>query len=95
MKEIYGLGVRKISVMGAPALGCLPIERTKFGGILRKCSQEINEASQLFNAKLSAQLQYLNQNLKQARLVYTDVYNPLLHIIENPTEYGMPCPLLI
>ncbi|XP_061359301.1 GDSL esterase/lipase EXL3-like [Gastrolobium bilobum] len=88
IKEIYGLGARRIGVFGAPPVGCLPFERTLFGGIERKCSQEINMASTLFNAKLSAEMDYLNQNMPQAKVVYVDVYNPLLHIIENPTTYG-------
>lgn len=87
-KEIYGLGARRIGVLGAPPLGCLPFERTLFGGIERKCSQEINLASKMFNAKLSSELHHLNQNLPQVKVVYIDVYSPLLHIIENPTKYG-------
>lgn len=89
LKEIYGLGGRKIGVFSAPPLGCLPIQRTLSGGIERKCNEEINKASKLFNAKLSARLESLSQNdLPQAKLVYIDVYNPLLHIIQNPTTYG-------
>ncbi|KAJ1387613.1 SGNH hydrolase superfamily [Sesbania bispinosa] len=88
IKELYALGPRRIGVFGAPPLGCVPFERTLFGGIERKCSEEVNMASKLFNAKLSAELDSLNQNLPQAKIVYIDVYNPLLHIIENPTKYG-------
>lgn len=72
----------------AAPLGCVPFERTLFGDEERKCSQEINSASQLFNIKLSTQIDHLNQNLPQANVVYVDIYNPLLHIIENPIKYG-------
>ncbi|XP_057435084.1 GDSL esterase/lipase EXL3-like [Lotus japonicus] len=88
VKEIYGLGARRIGVFGAPPVGCLPFMRTLFGGIERNCLQEIDLASKLFNAKLSTEMEYLNQNLPQGKVVYIDVYDPLIHIIENPTDYG-------
>ncbi|KAF7829551.1 GDSL esterase/lipase EXL3-like [Senna tora] len=88
IEEIYGLGGRKIGVFSAPPLGCLPSQRTVLGGIERKCKQEVNDASNLFNSKFSAHLQSLSQNLPQANLVFIDVYSPLLHIINNPTSYG-------
>ncbi|XP_012571416.2 GDSL esterase/lipase At3g14820-like isoform X2 [Cicer arietinum] len=88
IKDIYGLGARRIGVFDAAPLGCVPFERTLFGDEERKCSQEINSASQLFNIKLSTQIDHLNQNLPQANVVYVDIYNPLLHIIENPIKYG-------
>ncbi|MED6106381.1 hypothetical protein PIB30_004154 [Stylosanthes scabra] len=86
--EIYKLGARRIGVINAPPIGCLPFQRTLFGGIERKCSQEVNDASKLFNAKLSTAINSLSHRLPQAKLVDIDIYNPLLHIIENPSEYG-------
>ncbi|XLR32022.1 hypothetical protein HN51_051984 [Arachis hypogaea] len=86
--EIYKLGARRIGVFNAPPIGCLPFQRTLFGGIERKCSQEVNDASKLFNAKLSSVMNSLRHSLTQAKLVDMDVYNPLLHVIENPSEYG-------
>ncbi|XP_020963553.1 GDSL esterase/lipase At3g43550-like [Arachis ipaensis] len=87
--EIYKLGARRIGVFNAPPIGCLPFQRTLFGGIERKCSQEVNDASKLFNAKLSSVMNSLRHSLTQAKLVDMDVYNPLLHVIENPSEYGI------
>ncbi|KAI4316967.1 hypothetical protein L6164_024887 [Bauhinia variegata] len=88
IKELYGLGARRVGVFGAPPLGCVPSQRTLFGGIGRVCSQQVNQASMMFNAKLSAELHSLKQHMPQARIVYFDVYNPLLHIIQNPATYG-------
>ncbi|KAH9759209.1 GDSL esterase/lipase EXL1 [Citrus sinensis] len=87
LKEIYGLGARRIGVFGAPTLGCLPSTRTVAGGIKRDCAKEYNEAAQLFNSKLSAELDSLN-NLPDVRIVYIDIYSPLLDIIQNPNKYG-------
>lgn len=74
-------------MFGAPTLGCLPSIRTVAGGIKRDCAKEYNEAAQLFNSKLSAELDSLN-NLPDVRIVYIDIYSPLLDIIQNPNKYG-------
>ncbi|CAI0435565.1 unnamed protein product [Linum tenue] len=55
----------------------------------RKCSDKYNQASQFFNSKLSAGLNSLKGNLDaSARVVYIDVYNPLLDVINNYQSYG-------
>ncbi|ESW08100.1 hypothetical protein PHAVU_009G018300 [Phaseolus vulgaris] len=89
VKELYSLGVKRIGVFGAPPLGCLPFMRTLFGGVERECTEEINMASKLFNSKLSAELHNLNQNWPQAKIVYIQIYDPLLNIIQNPIKYGL------
>lgn len=88
MKELYGLGVRRIGVFSAPPLGCLPSQKTLNGDLGIGCVDDPNEAAKLFNAKLSAELGNLNNNLPHAKVVYIDVYNPLLDIIKNPKKYG-------
>ncbi|XP_022636032.1 GDSL esterase/lipase At3g14820 [Vigna radiata var. radiata] len=89
VKELYGLGVRRMGVFGAPPLGCLPFMRTMFGGLERKCREEINMASKLFNSKISSELHKLHQNWPQAKIVYINIYDPLLNIIQNPMKYGL------
>lgn len=74
-------------MFGAPTLGCLPSTRTLAGGVNRDCAKDYNEAAQLFNSKLSAELDSLNK-LPGARMVYIDIYNPLLELIQNPNKYG-------
>ncbi|BAT77673.1 hypothetical protein LR48_Vigan09g033400 [Vigna angularis] len=88
LKEIYQLGARRIGVLSAPPIGCVPFQRTILGGLLRKCAEKYNEAAKLFNSKLAKELASLNQNLPNARVVYLDVYNPLLDIIVNYQNYG-------
>uniref|UniRef100_F6GZS5 GDSL esterase/lipase EXL3 n=1 Tax=Vitis vinifera TaxID=29760 RepID=F6GZS5_VITVI len=87
-KELYGLGARRIGVFSAPPLGCLPSQRSLAGGIQRECVEKYNEASQLFNTKLSSGLDSLNTNFPLAKFVYVDIYNPLLDIIQNPQKSG-------
>ncbi|KAJ4710158.1 GDSL esterase/lipase [Melia azedarach] len=86
--DLYGHGVRKIAVLGTLPLGCLPALRTIQGGPLRVCGDNANEAAQLFNSKLSTRVKSLSSSLPQAKIVYVDVYNPLLDIIKHPARSG-------
>ncbi|KAK7342297.1 hypothetical protein VNO80_25244 [Phaseolus coccineus] len=88
LQELYGLGARRIGIIGLPNLGCVPFQRTFKGGIKRACSDLENQAAMLFNNKLSSQIDALGKLLPDARLVYLDIYNPLLDMIKNPTKYG-------
>ncbi|KAK6939321.1 GDSL lipase/esterase [Dillenia turbinata] len=87
-KDLYGEGARRIAVFGAPPLGCLPSQRTLAGGLNRVCVEEYNAAAQLFNSKLSPQLKSLTNQLPNSRIVYIDIYSPLLDLIQNPSKNG-------
>ncbi|KAL7613001.1 GDSL esterase/lipase At5g42170 [Lactuca sativa] len=88
IQELYKLGARKIVVFSAPPTGCLPIERTLNGGILRMCDQKENEAAQLYNNMVKEQLPVLASSLPKSRIALVDFYNPLINIINNPQQYG-------
>ncbi|KAA8528769.1 hypothetical protein F0562_036124 [Nyssa sinensis] len=88
VQELYSLGARKIGVSSVPAIGCLPSQRTLAGGAQRKCAEKYNEAAQLFNTKLAAELYSLNTNLPHAKIVYMSIFNILLDLINNPEKYG-------
>ncbi|KNA05802.1 hypothetical protein SOVF_186980 [Spinacia oleracea] len=88
VQELYGLGARRIGVVSAPPCGCLPSQRTLHGGLRKSCADKENQASILFNGKLSTELSNLNQKLPQSRFVYLDIYNPLLNLINNPSQSG-------
>lgn len=75
-------------MFSAPPLGCLPSSRTLGGGKTRDCANDYNEAAQMFNTKLSAELDSLNIQFPDARLLLIDIYNPLLYLIQNPIKYG-------
>ena len=94
-KQIYALGARRIAVFSAPPIGCVPSQRTLAGGLHRGCAEKYNEAAKMFNSKLTAKLDSLNKNLPNSRIVYIDVYNPLLDLIENPENYGKSLILLL
>ncbi|XP_039142398.1 GDSL esterase/lipase At4g26790 [Dioscorea cayenensis subsp. rotundata] len=86
--EIYYLGARKIAFTGLSPIGCLPLERTTnllHGGA---CIEEYNKVAKDFNSKMMAKIYELNAELPGIRLIFLDIYNTVLHIIQNPSSYG-------
>lgn len=88
LKELYKFGAKRIGVLGVPPLGCLPSQRTQRGGSDRACAEDRNEASEIFNTKLSQALTSLKQKCPQSRFVYIDIYNPMLGLIQRPQNNG-------
>ncbi|GMI96874.1 hypothetical protein like AT1G75900 [Hibiscus trionum] len=88
LKELYGLGARRIGVFSTPPIGCVPSQRTLAGGIERECAEDYNVAATLFNNKLISVLDSFRTSMPDGRFVYIDVYNPLLDLIENPQKSG-------
>ncbi|KAM5565185.1 GDSL esterase/lipase EXL3-like [Rosa sericea] len=88
LQDLYALGARRFGVFSAPPIGCVPSQRTLGGGIQRQCAEEYNDAAKLFNSKLSSNMQSLNTKLPDSRMVYIDVYTPLLDVILHPAKYG-------
>ncbi|CAL5405480.1 unnamed protein product [Camellia sinensis] len=85
---LYQLGARKISLTGLPPMGCLPLERTTnliFGS---DCIEEYNNVAQDFNEKLKGLVEKLNKELAQIHLVFSNPYDILLQIIQNPHFFG-------
>jgi len=64
------------------------MQRTLARGFGRKCVEKINNATMLYNDKLSKEIDSLKQNLSNSRIVYLDVYNPILDVIVNEQKYG-------
>lgn len=88
VKKLYALGARRIGVFSTPPIGCLPSQRTLGGGLYRQCAEEYNFAAKLYNSKLSSKLNSLTNQLPNGKIVYIDVYTPLLDLIVNPKNYG-------
>ncbi|XP_047981606.1 GDSL esterase/lipase EXL3-like [Salvia hispanica] len=88
IQELYKLGARRIAVFGTPPIGCLPAQRTLAGGIARMCSEEENQAAQKVNEKLSPALASLAKRLPQSKIVYVNIYDPLLDLIQHPQNHG-------
>lgn len=90
IKEIYGLGARKMSLTGLPPMGCLPLERTTnfLNGYGEGCNDEYNTVALHFNQKLSGLVQKLNKVLPGIRVVLSDPYNIFMQIVLKPSSFG-------
>ncbi|PIA38154.1 hypothetical protein AQUCO_02800064v1 [Aquilegia coerulea] len=89
VRNNYQLGARKIALAGLPPFGCLPTVRTTTAG--GSCKADYNNVARTgrnYNAKLKILIAKLKMELIGMRLLYTDFYNPLLQIINNPKPYG-------
>lgn len=54
----------------------------------RKCLEDENLDAQNYNYKLSRLLYQLQGQLQGSKLVYADVYNSMIDMINNPHKYG-------
>ncbi|EOX90787.1 GDSL-like Lipase/Acylhydrolase superfamily protein, putative isoform 1 [Theobroma cacao] len=90
LQELYGLGARRIGVLGLPPIGCVPSQRTLGGGPNRDCYKGENQLASLYNAKLSGMIDSLRTslNLPGTKLIFLDIYYPLLSLIQNAAKYG-------
>uniref|UniRef100_A0ACD5W7J9 Uncharacterized protein n=1 Tax=Avena sativa TaxID=4498 RepID=A0ACD5W7J9_AVESA len=90
IKKLYGMGARRLSIAGAPPLGCMPSQRTLAGGHDRGCVSLYNQASVLYNAALEKEIKLLNGSaeLPGSVLKYIDLYTPLLDMMQRPAAYG-------
>ncbi|PWA59061.1 hypothetical protein CTI12_AA394720 [Artemisia annua] len=66
---------RKLCISGSGQIGCVPAEKRLFGTRIA-CVKEINDALNIFNAKIQSLLVDLNINLEDAKFVYHDLNNP-------------------
>ncbi|KAG8492146.1 hypothetical protein CXB51_015679 [Gossypium anomalum] len=88
IKDMYELGARKFACLSLIPLGYLPISRTFGGGFQRNSVDWLTQAAVKFNSKLEHELNHLNSNLPGTRILYIDIYNPLVDLIQNHKKYG-------
>ncbi|XP_042509631.1 GDSL esterase/lipase EXL3-like [Macadamia integrifolia] len=88
IQDLYNLGARRIVVLDVPPIGCVPSQRTLAGGKERQCGEKENQAALLFNSKLSTLIDSLEKKLPQSKMLFVDIFKPLLDIIQNPLSYG-------
>lgn len=86
IQRLYSMGTRRIAVIGAPPIGCVPSQRTIGGGLHRDCFTKENDLAILFNSKLAAEIRRLQK--PDAKIVYVDIYYPLLDVIQRPDKYN-------
>ncbi|PWA82603.1 GDSL-like Lipase/Acylhydrolase superfamily protein [Artemisia annua] len=75
VKDLYGLGARRIGVTSLPPLGCLPAVRTLFGSHEKGCVSSINTDAQAFNKKVNAAATQLGKQLPGLKIVIFDIFH--------------------
>ncbi|KAK7262984.1 hypothetical protein RJT34_30567 [Clitoria ternatea] len=88
LQELYNLGARRIGVLSLGPVGCVPMQRTISGGKDRKCVESVNQASRVYNSKISSSIVALSQSLPDARLVYLEIYDEFNHVMEHLSQFG-------
>lgn len=87
-QELHKLGAKKIGVFSAVPVGCVPLQRTVFGGMFtRGCVKPLNDMAKQFNARLSPALESLDKELDGV-ILYINVYDTLFNMIQHPSKYG-------
>lgn len=84
------MGAKRIGFVGLPPIGCCPSQRTLGGGPPQECEPLRNQASELFNSKITKEIDRLNaeRNVDGSKFAYFDVYYNLLDLIQQPGFYG-------
>ncbi|KAL1293035.1 GDSL esterase/lipase APG [Arachis ipaensis] len=93
IKDLYGLGARRIGVVSLPPLGCLPATRTLFSShdhniINGGCVSSINHDAQTFNNKLNSSALFLQKQLLGLKIVVFDIFKPLYDLVQSPSKFG-------
>ncbi|PIN04926.1 Alpha-L-fucosidase [Handroanthus impetiginosus] len=99
VQEIYNQGGRKFWVHNTGPLGCLPQKLAFAKNISHDidsfgCVSSYNTAAKLFNEGLHRICMGLRSEMKDATIVYVDIYAIKLDLIANSTKYGFTSPLM-
>jgi len=64
----------------------LPGARQITGNLI--CLPNVNYGARVYNDKVANLVNQYNQRLPNGKFVYIDMYNSLLEVINNPSQYG-------
>ncbi|CAL5439598.1 unnamed protein product [Camellia sinensis] len=88
IKDLYGLGARRIGVTSLPPLGCLPLASTLFGFHQSGCVSRINTDAQGFNKKINSAVTNLQKQLPELKIAIFDIFKPLYDLVKSPSSNG-------
>lgn len=89
MQRLYDSGCRNVLIIGLPPLGCIPAQMTARSSFNRQCIQNLNSEAQSYNQKLTEILPRIQGTFPGSKLVYADLYQPLIDMNTNPQKYGI------
>ncbi|XP_047316987.1 GDSL esterase/lipase APG-like [Impatiens glandulifera] len=88
IKDLYGLGARRIGVTSLPPLGCLPATITLFGFHQDGCVERLNTDAKGFNNKVKSEASSLKKQLGGLKIAIFDIYTPLYNLVKSPSDHG-------
>ncbi|KAK7276070.1 hypothetical protein RIF29_17202 [Crotalaria pallida] len=88
IKRLYDIGCRKFAVAGLPPTGCIPFQITVKHLKDRACVDDENSDAKDYNQNLAKRLLELQAMLPGSRVVYVEIYGPLINLINHPEKYG-------
>ncbi|XP_062110072.1 GDSL esterase/lipase At1g09390-like [Humulus lupulus] len=100
IRILYEQGGKNFWVHNTGPLGCSPqllsILGQNFTGDNDKygCIQTLNNVAKVFNEQLYALCEQLRSEMKDATIVYVDMYSIKYGVITNPSIYGFESPLM-
>nr|GMD52482.1 GDSL esterase/lipase LIP-4-like [Ipomoea batatas] len=100
ISEMYRLGGKHFWVHNTGPLGCLPYMLMKMGTNVRAdydevgCLKYLNDVAQEFNTILQKLCEELKSDLKDAVIVYVDMYTIKYNVISNYALYGFESALM-
>ncbi|EXB54686.1 GDSL esterase/lipase [Morus notabilis] len=94
VRSLHDLKVRKIICQGILPLGCAPRTMWKRLDLAAgedngaECWEKINEMVLEYNVMLEEKIMELNAQMRDAKIVFCDVYQGIKEIIAKPKSYG-------
>ncbi|KAF5466504.1 hypothetical protein F2P56_016422 [Juglans regia] len=88
VKNLYGLGARKLGVTSLPPLGCVPLAITLLGNHENGCVSRINSDAQGFNKKINSAAANLQKKYPGLTIVIFDIYTPFYDLLKSPSKHG-------
>lgn len=88
-QRLYGLGARKMILVGIGPLGCIPSQLSMVV-TSQACVERVNSLVSAYNTRLIHLTNNLNQSLPGSFFVYQDIYTTFYDMVINPSKYGEP-----
>ncbi|KAL1542147.1 hypothetical protein AAHA92_26281 [Salvia divinorum] len=100
VRKLYKAGARNLAIIGLPPVGCLPMDTTVFpppsqnstnltGDLFRReCNAKHNADAKEYNAKLQIRVKRMMVAMPTLKVVYMDLFTPMMEMIEKPNQFG-------
>ncbi|KAJ7296081.1 hypothetical protein O6H91_15G080500 [Diphasiastrum complanatum] len=88
IEDLYHNGARKIVSVGIGPLGCAPHYLFEDGSATGGCIDDLNILANTYNSALNVATEDLNRRLRDAQIIFCDVFEALQRLIQSPSDYG-------